>query len=54
MEDPDTGENFAMVLKGTKLKKIPIELGIEGDFEVEVRSDLSEGDQVVLNPMPTV
>ncbi len=51
MEDPDTGENFAMVLKGTKLKKIPIELGIEGDFEVEVRSgDLSEGDQVVLNP----
>ncbi|MDF3002490.1 MAG: efflux transporter periplasmic adaptor subunit [Bacillota bacterium] len=51
LEDPNTGEIFVMILEGTKLKKTAVELGLEGDFNVEVTSAaLSEGDQVVLNP----
>lgn len=51
MEDPDTGDSYVMMLEGTMLKKIPVELGIEGDFHVEVSSgNLSQGDKVVLNP----
>ncbi|QOX63610.1 efflux RND transporter periplasmic adaptor subunit [Anoxybacterium hadale] len=51
LEDPNTGDNYVMVLDGTKLKKIAVELGLEGDFNVEIASgELSEGDKVVLNP----
>ena len=51
MEDPDSGKTYVMKLDGTKLKKLPIELGLEGDFDVEVTSgNLSKGDKVVLNP----
>lgn len=51
LEDPNTGDNYVMVLDGTKLKKISVELGLEGDFNVEIASGaLSEGDKVVLNP----
>jgi HlyD family secretion protein len=51
LEDPGTGDNFVMVLNGTTLKKIPVELGIEGDFNVEISSGkLKTGDKVVLNP----
>jgi multidrug efflux pump subunit AcrA (membrane-fusion protein) len=40
-----------MVLEGTILKKVPVELGLEGDFNVEIASgDLKIGDLVVLNP----
>ena len=40
-----------MVLNGTTLKKVPVELGIEGDFNVEISSGkLKTGDKVVLNP----
>ena len=51
LEDPGTGDNFIMMVKGTKLKKVPVELGLEGDFNVEIKSgDLKAGDQVVLSP----
>jgi RND family efflux transporter, MFP subunit len=51
LEDPSTGDNFVMVLKGTKLKKEQVKLGIEGDFNVEISSgNLKTGDKVVLNP----
>lgn len=51
LEDPNTDESFVMVLDGTKLKKVVVELGLEGDFNVEITSGgLSEGDKVVLNP----
>lgn len=51
LEDPNTGDNFVMLLKGTTLKKVPVVLGLEGDFNVELSSGkLSEGDNVVLNP----
>jgi HlyD family secretion protein len=51
LEDPSSGEIYVMVLSGTTLKKVPVQLGLEGDFHVEIISgDLSEGDQVVLNP----
>ena len=51
LEDPESGENFVMVLDETKLKKVAVELGLEGDFHVEVASgDLASGDKVVLNP----
>lgn len=51
LEDPNSGEVHVMTLSGTTLKKVPVQLGIEGDFHVEIiKGDLSEGDQVVLNP----
>lgn len=51
LEDPSSGKSFVMVLNGKVLKKVPVELGIEGDFNVEIASgSLKEGDQVVLNP----
>ncbi len=50
-EDPNTGESYVMVLDKTKLKKVPVELGLEGDFNTEVISgELAEGDKVVLSP----
>ncbi|MDD3169055.1 MAG: efflux RND transporter periplasmic adaptor subunit [Eubacteriales bacterium] len=51
LEDPNTEESYVMVLNGTVLKKVPVELGLEGDFNVELtKGDLKDGDQVVLNP----
>ena len=51
VEDPNTGGSYVMILDGTKLKKVPVELGLEGDFNIEVSSgDLAEGDKVVLSP----
>ncbi|MBR0597114.1 efflux RND transporter periplasmic adaptor subunit [Sinanaerobacter chloroacetimidivorans] len=51
MEDPATGESYVMVVDGTILHKIPVVIGLEGDFNIEILSgDLSSGDQVVLSP----
>jgi HlyD family secretion protein len=51
LEDPNSGKNFVMVVKAAKLKKVPVELGLEGDFNVEISSGkIAAGDQVVLNP----
>lgn len=51
LEDPTSGDSYVMVLNGTTLKKVPVELGIEGDFNVEISSGkLKTGDMVVLNP----
>lgn len=51
LEDPNTGKNFVMIVKNAKLKKVPVELGLEGDFNVEISSGkITAGDQVVLNP----
>lgn len=51
LEDPDTGDNYVFLYKGGTLKKVPVELGIEGDFNIEITSGkLSKGNQVVLNP----
>jgi len=51
LEDPTSGDSYVMVLNGTTLKKVPVELGIEGDFNVEISSGkLKTGDLVVLNP----
>lgn len=51
LEDPNTGDSFVIVLNGTTLKKVPVELGLEGDFNVEISSgSLKAGDKVVLSP----
>ncbi len=51
LEDPTTGDSYVMVLNGTTLKKVPVELGLEGDFNVEILSGkLKASDTVVLNP----
>lgn len=51
LEDPSTGDASVILLKETVLKKIPVELGLEGDFNIEIiSSDIKEGDLVVLNP----
>lgn len=51
-QDPETGENFVMILdQGNKLKKVPIKIGVESDFYAEVTGgELKAGDQVVMNP----
>jgi HlyD family secretion protein len=39
-----------MLLDGTR-EKVPVKLGLEGDFNVEISSgELKDGDKVVLNP----
>jgi len=51
LEDPATGESYVLKLSGTKLKKVAVTLGVEGDFHTEVLSGkLKKGDQVVLSP----
>ncbi|WP_051280288.1 efflux RND transporter periplasmic adaptor subunit [Anaerovorax odorimutans] len=51
LTDPNTGKNSVMVVKNNKLKKVLVELGTEGDFNVEVTSgELKEGNKVVLGP----
>lgn len=51
LEDPDTGESYIFVVDENIAKKIVIEPGIEGDFNMEIlNSTLSEGDQVILGP----
>ena len=51
MQDPSTGKSYVMKVEGTKLKKVPVTIGIEGDFTVEmVSGNLKKGDQVVLSP----
>lgn len=51
LEDPDTGEFSVFKLNKNSIKKVPVTLGIEGDFHVEILTgDLSAKDQVVLNP----
>ena len=51
LEDPNTGDNYVMMVKGTTLKKAPVVLGLEGDFNIEINSgNLKAGDKVVLNP----
>lgn len=51
-QDPETGDNFVLVLeKGNKLKKVPIEIGVESDFYAEVTGgELKAGDSIVMNP----
>lgn len=51
LEDPDTSDNYVFILKEGLLKKVAVDLGIEGDFYVEILSgNLSENDSVVLSP----
>jgi multidrug efflux pump subunit AcrA (membrane-fusion protein) len=44
------GENgyFVFKIAGDIVKKVPIDIGIEGDDVFEIRSGLSVGDQVVI------
>lgn len=51
MLDPNSGKSYVMKVEGTVLKKIPVTIGVEGDFTVEmVSGKLKKGDQVVLSP----
>ena len=51
LEDPNTNESYVLLLVEKTIKKVPVQIGIEGDFHVEITSgDLSKGDQVVLSP----
>ncbi len=51
-QDPETGDNFVLVLKkDNTLKKVSIEIGVESDFYAEVTGgELKKGDSVVMNP----
>lgn len=55
LENSDTGKSDVMVVHGTKVKKVPVELGTEGNFEIEITSGkLKAGDLVVLSPTPDI
>lgn len=49
--DPGTEEASVLTIKKNVIKKVPVTLGIEGNLETEVISDvLKEGDSLVLAP----
>ncbi|QIB67918.1 efflux RND transporter periplasmic adaptor subunit [Aminipila butyrica] len=51
LEDVNDGADYVFVIKKSKLQKVPVELGIEGDFDSEIITDkIKVGDQVVLSP----
>ncbi len=52
LEDPSTGETAVFVVKeDSTIQKIPVTLGLEGDFDIEViNEELHQGDAIVLNP----
>ncbi len=51
-EDPSSGKTYVFVIKkDSTVKKIPVTIGLEGDFNVEVlEGSLKQGTQVVLSP----
>lgn len=51
LQDPETGENFVIVIEDGITRKQPVDLGVEGDFYVQVQNkELKEGTQVILSP----
>lgn len=51
IEDPATGEYYIFILVDNLLKKIKVDLGVEGNFNVEIKnSKLEVGTLVVLSP----
>lgn len=51
LEDVNEGVNYIFVIKDNKVKKVKVETGIEGDFNIEIIADkIKSGDQVVLSP----
>ena len=42
--------SFAYIKKGESYEKVKVETGLQSDLEVEIKSGLSAGDQVVTNP----
>lgn len=50
--DPQTNEANVFVVEKGLCKKVPVTLGLESDFFVELKEGkLKEGDQLILNPM---
>jgi RND family efflux transporter MFP subunit len=55
LEDVSVGENYVFTIKDNVLAKKKVELGLEGDFNLEIISDeIKPGDQVVLGPTYTL
>ena len=51
IQDPSTGNNYIFTLEKNILGKIKVELGVEGNFNVEIKdSGLEVGTLVVLSP----
>lgn len=51
IEDPSNGEYYIFTLEEDLLKKIKVDLGVEGNFNVEIKNvDLEVGTLVVLSP----
>lgn len=50
----EDGKNYLVIEKDKVLKRVPVELGLESDVELEViSSELKENDSVVLSPDPS-
>lgn len=49
MEDPN-GTRYVFRVTGGRLERVDVELGLRGDFDVEVIKGLSEGDSIVQAP----
>ncbi|MDX9888718.1 MAG: efflux RND transporter periplasmic adaptor subunit [Anaerovoracaceae bacterium] len=51
IEDPESRENFIYTLEENMLKKVKVDLGVEGNFNVEIKkAKLDIGTLVVLSP----
>jgi HlyD family secretion protein len=51
LEEPNTSDHYIFVLKENIMKKVPVTLGVEGNFNVEIKgADLEIGALVVLSP----
>lgn len=51
LEDVNENTSYVYLIKDNKLKKVKVDIGIEGDFTVEIASkEVKSGDKVVLAP----
>jgi len=51
LQDPETENNYVLVIEDGITRRVPVDLGVEGDFNIQIlNAELSEGIQVVLSP----
>jgi len=51
LQDPKTENYYVLAIEDESTKRVSVELGVEGDFNVQItNTDLKEGAQVVLSP----
>lgn len=44
------GKSYVYIVVKEQAKRVPVEIGLEGDLNIEITSGLNKGDTVILNP----